>query len=58
MVIRSLLLEYSFVDNNNNNNNNNNKFKISIALFPDVIKSALQIFPIKLNTILNRKMKI
>ena len=40
--------------------NNNNKFKISIALFPDVIKSALQKFLIKLNTIVNRgkKMKI
>ena len=31
---------------------NNNKLKISIALFPDVIKSALQKFHIKLNTIL------
>ena len=40
-------------DINNNNNNNNNKLKISIALFPDVIKSALQKFLIKLNTILN-----
>ena len=33
--------------------NNNNKLKISIALFPDVIESALQKFHIKLNTILN-----
>ena len=33
--------------------NNNNKFKISIVLFPDVIKRALQKFHIKLNTILN-----
>ena len=39
--------------NNNNNNNNNNKLKISIALFPDVIKSTLQKFHIKLNTILS-----
>ena len=31
----------------------NNQLKISIALFPDVIKSALQKFYIKLNTILN-----
>ena len=38
---------------NNNNNNNNNKLKISLALFPDVIKNALQKFHIKLNTILN-----
>ena len=41
-------------NNNNNDNNNNNKLKISIALFPDVIESALQKFLIKLNTILNR----
>ena len=34
-------------------NNNNNKFRMSIALFPDVIKSALQTFHVKLNTILN-----
>ena len=27
---------------NNNNNNNNNKLKISMALSPNVIKSALQ----------------
>ena len=40
---------------NNNNNNNNNKVKISIALFPDVIKSALQTFHIKLNTMLNER---
>ena len=42
-------------DNNNNNDNNNhdNKLKTSIALFPDVIKSALQTSHIKLNTILN-----
>ena len=32
---------------------NNNKLKISIALFPDVIESALQTFYTKLNTILN-----
>ena len=32
---------------------NNNKLKISIALFPDVIKNTLQKFHIKLNTILN-----
>ena len=32
---------------------NNDKLKISITLFPDVIKSALQKFHIKLNTILN-----
>ena len=37
------------------NNNNDNKLKISIALFPDVIKSALQKFHIKLNTILKRE---
>ena len=29
---------------NNNNNNNNGKLKISLALFPDVIKNALQRF--------------
>lgn len=40
-------------NNNNNDNNNNNKLKISIALFPDVIESALQKFHVKLNTILN-----
>ena len=47
-------------NNNNNTNNNNNKIiiiiyqlKIFIALFPDVIKSTLQKFHIKLNTILN-----
>ena len=34
---------------------NNNKLKISIALFPDVIKSTLQKIHIKLNTILNGK---
>ena len=28
----------------NNNNNNNGKLKISLALFPDVIKNALQRF--------------
>ena len=27
-----------------NNNNNNGKLKISLALFPDVIKNALQRF--------------
>ena len=32
---------------------NNNKLKISIVLFPDEIKSALQKFHIKFNTILN-----
>ena len=56
-----VILRYSFssVDrispngdnNNNNNNNNNNKLKFSIALFSDVIKSVLQKFHIKLNTI-------
>ena len=35
------------------NNSNDNRLKISIALFPDVIKSALQKFHIKLNAILN-----
>ena len=30
--------------NNNNNNNNDGKLKISLALFPDVIKNALQRF--------------
>ena len=39
-------------NNNNNNNNNDNKLKLSKALFPDVIKSALQKSHIKLNTIL------
>ena len=34
-------------------NTNDNKVKISIALFPVVIESALQTFHIKLNTILN-----
>ena len=34
-------------------NTNNNKLKISIAIFPDVIESALQTFHSKLNTILN-----
>ena len=34
-------------------NTNNNKLKISIALFPDVIESALQTFHTKLNTTLN-----
>ena len=29
---------------NNNNDNNNGKLKISLALFPDVIKNALQRF--------------
>ena len=29
---------------NNNNNNNNGKLKISLALFPDVTKNALQRF--------------
>ena len=56
-----VILRYSFSsvdrfspngDDNNNNNNNNNKLKISIALFSDVIKSVLQKFHIKLNTIL------
>ena len=28
----------------NNNNNNNGKLKISLALFPDVVKNALQRF--------------
>ena len=32
---------------------NTNKLKISVALFPDVIKSALQKVHIKLSTILN-----
>ena len=36
---------YFFFNNNNNNNNNNNgKLKISLALFADVIKNALQRF--------------
>ena len=35
---------YFFFNNNNNNNNNDGKLKISLALFPDVIKSALQRF--------------
>ena len=40
-------------NNNNNDNNNNNKLKISIALFPDVIKERFTKSHIKLNTILN-----
>ena len=40
--------------NHNNNNNNYNKLKNSIALFPDMIKSALQKFRIiKYRYILN-----
>ena len=36
---------YFFFNNNNNNNNNDDgKLKISLALFPDVIKNALQRF--------------
>ena len=35
---------YFFFNNNNNNNNNNGKLKISLALFPDVTKNALQRF--------------
>ena len=33
-----------FFFNNNNNNNDDGKLKISLALFPDVIKNALQRF--------------
>ena len=33
-----------FFFNSNNNNNNDGKLKISLALFPDVIKNALQRF--------------
>ena len=33
-----------FFFNNNDNDNNNDKLKIFLALFPDVIKNALQRF--------------
>ena len=35
---------YNYFFFNNNNNNNDGKLKISLALFPDVIKNALQRF--------------